>query len=215
MARRKTLKKAQYLEFSNCFTKDHPHKGKWRNYFGNDYPLIVELGCGKAELSLALAQKYPQKNYLGIDLKMDRMWWASKEATQRDLPNLSFLCINLLEIGEHFDVGEVDEIWITFPDPFPKKRQAKHRMITPAFLKNYQKILKPGGKILYKTDNLPLFQYSLEVFVRQGNLQLHELSFDLHSEEEFPEDWKFETTYEKEFRAMGDPIHFVSMSFRE
>ncbi|MEM6628868.1 MAG: tRNA (guanosine(46)-N7)-methyltransferase TrmB [Bacteroidota bacterium] len=213
MARRKTLKKAQYLEFPNCFTKDHSHKGKWRNYFGNDFPLILELGCGKAELSLALAEKYPQKNFLGIDLKMDRMWWASKEAARRDLPNLAFLCINLLEIGAHFEEGEVDEIWITFPDPFPKKRQIKHRMITPPFLENYQKILIPGGKILYKTDNLPLFQYSLEVFVRQGNLTFHKLSFDLHGEDDFPQDWKFETTYEKEFRAMGDSINFVAMSF--
>ena len=213
MARRKTLKKAAYLEFPNCFTKNTSHKGKWRAYFGNNHPLILELGCGKAELSLGLAEKYPNHNYIGVDLKMDRMWWAATQSQERKLTNIAFLCTHLLSIQDHFEEGEVDEIWITFPDPFPKKRQIKHRMITPPFLTNYQHILKDGGHILYKTDNLSLFQFSLEVFVRQKNIHLHELSFDLHEEADFPEDWKIQTTYEREFRAMGEKINFVKLGF--
>ena len=141
------------------------------------------------------------------------MWWAATETQKRGLSNVAFLCIHLLSIAEHFEAGEVDEIWITFPDPFPKKRQIKHRMITPPFLKSYQHILKKGGRLLYKTDNLDLFHFSLEVFVRQGNIHLRQLSFDLHAEEDFPADWKIETTYEREFRAMGEKINFVELGF--
>jgi len=213
LARRKTLKKNQYQEFPNCFDRHSIYRGKWREYFGNDHPLILELGCGKAALSFELAQRHPQHNYLGVDLKMDRMWKPAGDALNAGIDNLAFLCADLREIGEHFSPHEVDALWITFPDPFPKKRQAKHRMIMPPFLQQYRAILKPGGRVYYKTDNLALFHFSLEVFVRQGNIHFHELTFDLHAEEAFPEEWKIETTYEKEFRAMGETINLVVFEF--
>lgn len=181
----------------------------------SEAPLILELGCGKAEFSFALAKKYPEKKFVGIDLKTDRMWYPAKQALEEGMDNLAFLWIHLLEIGEHFGQGEVDEIWITFPDPFPKARQVKHRMINPPFLEKYQGILKKGGKVKFKTDNRGLFLYALEVFVAQKNIRLDELSFDLHGAEALPEDYKVKTTYEKEFLAMGLPINFVAFSFLE
>ncbi|MCI4667197.1 MAG: tRNA (guanosine(46)-N7)-methyltransferase TrmB [Bacteroidia bacterium] len=213
MARKKEKRKAGFHELPNCFDRNTKNKGRWGEYFGNDLPIILELGCGKAEFSLALAKKYPERNYVGIDLKTDRMWYPASIAVDEGLSNLAFLWIHLLEIDEHFGEKEIDEIWITFPDPFPKARQAKHRMINPPFLEKYKSILKPDGKVKFKTDNRELFLYSLEVFVKKEGVKLDELSFDLHAAEEMPEDYKFKTTYEKEFLAMGLPINYVGFSF--
>jgi tRNA (guanine-N7-)-methyltransferase len=213
MARRKTIKKQEYESFPNCMNGTEEWKGRWKDFFGNDGKLVLELGCGKAELIYTLAQKYPQINYLGVDLKMDRMWRPAKEALKNGIHNMAFLCIHLIEIQQHFEENEVDEIWITFPDPFPKNKQAKHRMINPPFLRQYQYILKSQGTVHFKTDNLDLFHYSLELFVREQNIRFHALSFDLHEDKRMNEELKIETTYERAFRQMGKKINYVSFTF--
>jgi len=213
MARRKIFKKQAYQSFSNCFDSNTMLKGKWRTHFSQDGPLILELGCGKAELSYALAKKYPTRSYVGIDLKMDRMWRPAKDALEQGISNIAFLCIHLLQIDKHFDQDEVDTLWITFPDPFPKTRQIKHRMINPHFLRQYASILKPGGRVHFKTDNLDLFHYSLTTLVRHGNIRFQELSFDLHEEETLSDDIKIETTYEQAFREMGKKIYYTCWEF--
>ncbi|MEL6625492.1 MAG: tRNA (guanosine(46)-N7)-methyltransferase TrmB [Bacteroidota bacterium] len=213
MARRKELKKAAYKEFPNCFSRDNQMAGQWHTYFKNDHPLTFELGCGKAEFSLELARRYPKHNFVGVDLKMDRMWYAAKEALETGLTNIAFICLNLNQIDEYVGENEADSLWITFPDPFPKKRQAKHRMINPPFLKRYARILKDGQMLNFKTDNRDLFHYSLEVFVREGNIRFHQLTFDLHEDERFDKDVKILTTYERDFLAMGKPTHYVQLSF--
>ncbi len=215
MARKKEKRKAAYHELPNCFDKTSEMKGKWKEHFGNENPIKLELGCGKAEFSLALAEKYAKYNYIGIDLKTDRMWYPAQAAIDKGLSNLAFLWIHLLEIDQYFEKNEVDEIWITFPDPFPKTKQVKHRMINPPFLDNYKEILKPGGRVKFKTDNRDLFHYSLETFVDRGEIEFHELSFDLHQADQLSLDCKIKTTYEKEFLEMGLPINFLSFSFRE
>lgn len=213
MARRKTLKKTEYGILSNCFDAlDKPDKG-WSNYFSNPNPIVLELGCGKAEFSYHLAKKYPEKNFIGVDLKMDRMWRPAREAIAEGITNLAFLRTHLLHLSRFFLPGQADEIWITFPDPYPKAKQAKHRMLNPAFLLEYQQVIKPGGKLYFKTDNLPLFQYCLVLFVRLGTIRLHELTFDLHGEEQLPEDWKIMTSYERRFRAQGIKINLMCFSF--
>lgn len=214
MARRKTLKKEQYQLFDNCFNSGVDHKGTWKDVFGNDNPITLELGCGKAELSYGLAQLYPERNFLGIDLKMDRMWRPAKEARQAGITNINFLCIHLLELEEHFAENEVDEIWITFPDPFPKNRQAKHRMVNHSFLDQYRKVLKPDGTLHYKTDNTNLFYYSLETFVDYQNIHFEKLSFDLHEDDRISVDKKIKTTYEKQFMALGEKIKYVRFKFQ-
>ena len=178
MARRKTLKKNEYQSFPNCYNSQDNFKGKWREeIFLSEGPLKLELGCGKAEFSYALAQKYPENNYLGIDLKMDRMWRPAGDALAASIDNLKFLCINLLDIGQYFEENEADEIWITFPDPFSKNRQAKHRMVNPSFMKQYKHILKPSASLHYKTDNLELFHYTLEVWAAEERHSLQDHLF--------------------------------------
>lgn len=190
-----------------------PHKGVWKDFFGNNNPITLELGCGKAELSLGLARRYPDRNFIGIDLKPDRLARPAKMATDEGLNNMAFVHLHLLNLAAHFAENEVDHIWITFPDPFPKNRQEKHRMTGPAFLKGYREVLKPNGSVQFKTDNLPLFQWSLETFVREQNIQFKYLSFDLHEDETLPDDTKIETFYEQRFRAEGMKINYVEFLF--
>ena len=215
MARRKEKKKAEFQSFNNCFHFEQQTAGMWNQHFGNDAPITFELGCGHGTFSYQLAQKYPDRNFVGVDLKAARMWRAAGWAERDEITNLAFLCQNLRLISNSIAQDEADEIWITFPDPFPKKRQAKHRMINSAFLQEYRKILRPGGKIRFKTDNLELFQFALETFVREGNISLLQLSFDLHQDEDVKvEDARLLTEYEKQFLEMGKAINYVEFTFQ-
>lgn len=213
MARRKLFKKAEYETFHNAYTSSDQQAGRWHEAFDNQHPLVLELGCGKAEFSVGMAKKYPNQNFLGVDLKADRLWKPAGDALEEQIPNLAFLCINLLNLDEHVGENEADEIWVTFPDPFPKKRQAKHRLLHPIFLRKYQHVLKPDGILHFKTDNLDLFHYSLEVLVEVGNVRLKQLSFDLHQDDRISEDAKILTTYERKFIEMGKTINYVSLQF--
>ena len=213
MARRKIFKKSEFRNFSHCFTSIPDTGREWRAYLPAHKSLVLELGCGKAELLLELARRYPEKNFLGIDLKMDRMWYPAGIALEEGLTNVAFLALDLRNINTYLFENEAEEIWITFPDPFPKNRQAKHRMINPLFLKQYEQILQPGKSLHFKTDNLDLFHYALEVFVKQGNIRFHALSFDLHEAEHLAAETKILTTYEKAFLEMGMKINYVQMGF--
>ncbi|MDX1906487.1 MAG: tRNA (guanosine(46)-N7)-methyltransferase TrmB [Bacteroidia bacterium] len=211
MARRKNLRKTGYYELANCFGRNKTPG--WQQYLPGDKPLTLELGCGKADFSYELALRHPDEAFLGIDLKPDRMWYAATRALEQQVPNIAFLQIHLLELPEFVPPACADTIWITFPDPFPKKRQAKHRMTNPPFLDLYRRILKPGGSLCFKTDNLDLFHYSLEVLVRYPGVQFQALSFDLHADEALPPDTRIETAYEKQFRALGQVIKYVQVRF--
>lgn len=199
---------------SNCFDKASTHlKGRWNEHFGNDNPIILELGCGRADLSYALAQKYPDRNYIGIDVKPVRMWHSATKAAAEGVTNLAFLHAHLLWLPDYFAPGEVESIWITFPDPFPKNAHVKHRMINPNFLERYRNLLRPGGVVEFKTDNLPLFQYALEVFVQEQNIDFQALSFNLHEDTRIGEDAKHLTQYERLFMGEGVPIKYVRFTF--
>lgn len=217
MPRRKQFHKDAYWTLSNCFGLQDEKKGKWAEVFGNTNPIVLELGCGKADFSYGMAKRYPDKNFIGIDLKADRLWYAASAALEENLHNIKFLRMNLLSLQECFALGEVAEVWITFPDPFPKKRQAKHRMTNVNFLAQYRKILNPGAKLFFKTDDLTLFQFSLEVLVRQPNVTLLDLTFDLHQEgeEELRQDAKILTAYERQFMEMGKKINYTAFTFVE
>jgi tRNA (guanine-N7-)-methyltransferase len=213
MARRKRIKKAAYQDFPNCFDKSSSLPGRWHEFFGRKQALFLELGCGHGEFVLEMARRYPERNCLGVDLKMDRMWRSAGAALSSGTKNIGFLCLHLLELAEHFAPGEADEIWITFPDPFPKKRQAKHRMVNRHFMDQYERILKPGGKVHFKTDNLELFHFGLEVLVQKGNIRLDHLTFDLHNDETVHPDARILTTYERRFLDMGMKINYVAFRF--
>ena len=139
-------------EFDEVFRCDHPLKGHWRSdFFHNDNPIVLELGCGKGEYTVALAERDPSRNFIGIDIKGARMWRGAKTATDRRMPNVGFLRTRIEFINGLFAEGEVDEIWITFPDPQLKSRRAKKRLTSPLFLGYYARILSPGGWINLKT----------------------------------------------------------------
>jgi len=140
---------------------DFPLKGKWNEFFKNDHPIVLELGCGKGEYSLALAEKNPNKNYIGIDIKGARFWRGAKTALENDMNNVGFLRIQIELIDLCFAENEVDEIWITFPDPQIKYTRTKHRLTNQVFLKKYHTILKPSGIIHLKTDSEFMHGYTL------------------------------------------------------
>lgn len=215
MARKKEHRKSQYHEFSNTFNKNHSTKGKWHTLFGNDNPVTFELGCGKAAFSWEMARRYPERNFVGVDLKADRLWKPAGEALEAGIKNLAFLCVHLMKLEDFVDQGEASEIWITFPDPFPKKRQAKHRMVNQAFLKIYENVLAPEGKFCLKTDNLEFFHFALEQMVEKGNTRFRELSFDLHEDERIGDDAKIQTDYERKFIGMGKSINYFCAEFKK
>ncbi|CCH01175.1 tRNA (guanine-N(7)-)-methyltransferase [Fibrella aestuarina BUZ 2] len=144
-------------------------KGKWHpDYFQNDNPIVLELGCGKGEYTVGLASAYPDKNFIGVDIKGDRIARGSQAALAGDLANVAFLRTDIQYLDEFLAEGEVSEIWITFPDPQPRDKQEKHRLTYKTFLAKYATLLQPGGVLHLKTDNTPFYEYSLESLPANG-----------------------------------------------
>jgi tRNA (guanine-N7-)-methyltransferase len=183
-----------------------PLKGKWAGFFGNTHPIILELGCGKGEYTLALAKRYPHNNYLGVDIKGARIWRGAKTAFEDGMKNVAFLRTRIDFIEHAFAENEVDSIWITFPDPQPVK--PRKRLTSPLFLSRYAGFLKPGGIIHLKTDNTELFEFTLEV-INEGNHQLLMHTFDLHNSNLDDDVMLTQTHYEKLFLAEGKPIKYL------
>lgn len=216
MAKRK-LKNFQELEtFDNVFQQtfkkenfDHELKNKWNStYFKNDHPIILELGCGKGEYSIALARKHPEKNYIGIDLKGNRIWRGAKTAIEDEMKNVAFIRTQVDRVFNFFEAGEVSEIWITFPDPQPQKTRASKRLTSPEFLDSYRKVLKKDGIVHLKTDSAFLFAYSLEV-IQELNLEVIRVSHDIDQDYPGEEILEIRTYYETKFRETGVPINYV------
>jgi tRNA (guanine-N7-)-methyltransferase len=136
-------------------------KGKWHErYFNNNNPITLELACGRGEYTVGLATLFPGRNYIGVDIKGERIWKGSTWAVEQSLKNVAFLRTQILLIENFFEENEADEIWITFPDPRPRKRDIKRRLTSPRYLEMYKKLLKPGGYIRLKTDNTSLYTYT-------------------------------------------------------
>jgi len=202
-------------ELKEVFNTPYFMKGKWReSYFKNDLPLILELGCGKGEYSIGLARKFPNKNFIGVDIKGARMWRGAKTALEEKMKNVAFLRSRIEFIASCFAEKEVDEIWITFPDPQPKEKKEKKRLTSPLFVREYLKFLKPDGVIHLKTDNRFLYHYTLEQ-VRQQNFSIIESTSDLYGEkidkmdEDAMEILSIQTHYEKLFMGKGHKIHYL------
>ncbi len=206
----KTPKYEEFAEFANTFvfTENTEHT----NYFNNGKPLILELGCGRAQPTLVFAKKYPAKNFVGIDLKADRLWRPAKTALAEKLANTVFVKMHIRFLDRAFKENSVEELWLTFSDPYPKDRQAKHRLTHPNFLKLYKKVLKQRGIIHFKTDSVSLFQWSLEKFAQCEELNIDEISFDLHGKNEISGDAKVVTQYENKFINEGVKINYCRLS---
>jgi tRNA (guanine-N7-)-methyltransferase len=190
-------------------------KGKWQMmHFENSHPITVEMGCGRGEYTVGLGRLFPERNFVGVDVKGSRIWKGSSIADAEGLLNVAFLRIRILDIDKYFEEGEVDEIWITFPDPRPKLRDVKRRLTSPRFLDLYKKVLKKGGKVHLKTDNHELFEYSLEVLREREDIDglLH--TFDLYQSDLLPLHHGLQTRYEQMFVAEGKTIKYLQFVFR-
>ncbi|PWJ44970.1 tRNA (guanosine(46)-N7)-methyltransferase TrmB [Sediminitomix flava] len=184
-------------------------RGQWREkIFKNDNPIVLELACGRGEYSTGLGEVYPDKNFIGIDIKGDRLWYGSNVVEEKGLKNVAFLRCFILDLEKFFADGEVDEIWIVHPDPRPRKGDAKKRLTHPRFLNNYRKILKDNGLVRFKTDNQGLFEYTLEV-LEEEKIPTEVQTFNLYEEPELmKEHHGIKTRYERKFTAEGHNIHY-------
>ena len=187
-------------------------KGKWNlNFFRNNSPIVLELGCGKGEYSLFLADKYPNKNYIGIDIKGARFWKGAKSAIESKIQNVAFLRTQIELLNYCFEENEIDEIWITFPDPQIKLNRTKHRLTNPEMLNIYKNIIKKKGIIHLKTDSGFLYGYTLGCAAQMGKvIYAHH---DIYNNENSPlESTAIQTFYEKKFLEQNKPITY--MKFR-
>lgn len=184
-------------------------KGRWKtDFFKNDHPLVLELGCGKGEYTVHLAQNNPQRNYIGIDIKGARFWRGAKTALETGLNNVGFLRTQIELISPCFAENEVDEIWITFPDPQIKYKRTKHRLTHPDFLSKYKNILKPEGTIHLKTDSEFLFGYTLGIIANQGEIMY--AHHNIYNNSSAPQAAvAIQTFYEQQFLEQGKAITYM------
>jgi tRNA (guanine-N7-)-methyltransferase len=195
MGQKKLIRFEAIKQFENVLEYPADMKGKWKEFFKNDHPITLELACGKGEYSVGLGRLYPERNFIGIDIKGNRIWRGAKTALDEGLTNVAFLRSHIDKITDYFEPGEVGEIWITFPDPQLRGSRMKKRLTFPKYLRLYQQIIKPGGTINLKTDSPDLYQftkavidlYDLELLVDDDNIYAKrtvspELSIKTHYE---------------------------------
>lgn len=220
MARQKQKKFAEVAARANVLEPGKPLyekiKGHWRSeFFKNENPITLELACGRGEYAVGLGRVFPNRNYIGIDVKGDRIWKGSGIAIEEGLTNVGFLRAQIMMIDQFFGEAEVDEIWITFPDPRPRDRDDKRRLTHPRFLEMYRRILKPDGIMHLKTDNTGFFSYTVdEVFPERPDVQVRELTRDLYHSDLMPLHHGIRTRYEKKFHdEAGEDIKYVQWEF--
>lgn len=197
--KRKLYKFGVFKSLTNCFEVDTWNRS-WQ-------PDVLELGAGRADLSVELARRYPSQRFLAIDVKADRLQAGGQSATEAKLTNVRFLRARIDQLIELLPAQKIKTIWLTFPDPFPRNKQAKKRLVAPRYLALYQQLLTAEGELCFKTDNLALFQFGLESLIATG-WQIQQLSFDLHGSD-LSEDLKITTAYERRYLAEGQSIYFV------
>lgn len=190
-------------------------KGQWNEkVFKNNHPLVLELGCGKGEYSIALAQRYPNKNFIGIDIKGARFWRGAKTAVQEEITNVAFLRTQIELIDFAFAENEVDEIWITFPDPQIKYKRTKHRMTNSEFLQLYKKILKPEGIVNLKTDSEFMHGYTLGLLHGEGHEVLY-ANHNVYKQEGSPDEvTSIQTHYESIYLEKNKPITYIRFKIK-
>jgi tRNA (guanine-N7-)-methyltransferase len=194
---------------------DHaPVRGNWRNEFGNDAPITLELACGKGEYCLGLGARYPNRNFLGLDIKGDRIWKGAKQALDTGLENVRFLRTRIDHLTNYFAPDEIDEIWITFPDPYLKRSKKRKRLTHPVFLRRYARILRSGGPIHLKTDSDELYAFTLAV-LEILNLPIKQQISDLYRLDKIPENLDIQTYYEKQHLSSGKAIKYVAFTLND
>lgn len=214
MGQKKLKRFGEIKTFSNVLEYPENMPGQWNTFFKNEHPIILELACGKGEYTVGLAKMYPEKNFIGVDIKGNRLWAGAKFTLQNNLTNAAFLRTQIVRINEYFEQDEVDEIWITFPDPQLRTSKAKKRLTHPSFLKLYQQFLKPGGKIHLKTDSPDLYQFTKTV-IELFDLKTISDCNDVHGQEEVSDELKIITHYESLDIAKSETIFYLCFSLPE
>jgi tRNA (guanine-N7-)-methyltransferase len=214
MGQKKLVRFAELETFSNVLQYPVAMPGTWNGFFENKNPLVLELACGKGEYSIGLAQIYHNKNFIGIDQKGNRLWVGAKKATQLGLRNVAFLRIQIDRITEFFATEEVEEIWITFPDPQLRISKSKKRLTHPKFLRLYYQFLVPGGKIHLKTDSPDLYQFTRKVIDMYGCTS-HKDMDDVYAEPGISKELQIKTHYEMLDIAGSNKVHYLCFSLPE
>ncbi|MBL3655708.1 tRNA (guanosine(46)-N7)-methyltransferase TrmB [Fulvivirga sediminis] len=220
MARGKLARFAANAERKNVIEPGKPIldeiKGHWHErYFENENDITLELACGRGEYTIGLSRLFPEKNFIGIDLKGDRIWKGSGIALEEGLDNVGFLRVHILELEKYFEPQEVSDIWITFPDPRPRDRDEKRRITHGRYLDIYKGILKHNGNVFFKTDNTGLFEYTLEVLKERNDIKDLVYTFDLYHSDLKEECYDIRTRYEKKFSEEGHDIKYLRFKFSQ
>jgi tRNA (guanine-N7-)-methyltransferase len=216
VGKKKLQRFAENLTFGNLFQPSFKdledgfvHKGKWHDYFENNNPITLELGCGKGEYSVGLASMNPERNYIGIDIKGARLWKGCKLSDDLGLKNVAFIRTRIEMIEKFFKPGEVKELYITFPDPQPKRIKERKRLTSDIFLRRYMNILAPDHIVHLKTDDIHLFEYTLGL-IREGNHQLIYSTDDVYKSDCPHEIRGIQTFYEQKWLEEGKKITYIA-----
>jgi len=189
-------------------------KGAWnKEQFRNDHPLTVELACGRGEFTVGLAKQYPDRNFIGVDIKGSRIWKGSTIAIAEGLDNVAFLRSQIEVLDKFFGQGEIDELWITFPDPRPRDGDEKKRLTSPKFLDMYKPLIRRGGVVHLKTDNTGLFDYTLEVLQNRVDVEVLVSTHDFYNSPYRDEHFGIQTRYEKMFSEQGEKIKYLRFEY--
>lgn len=211
MGQKKLQRFAEIRTFHNVLEYPMHMPGKWAEFFKNSNPITLELACGKGEYAVGLGRLYPGRNFLGVDLKGNRMWVGAKKVLEENLHNVGFIRSHIDKISQYFSKGEVEEIWITFPDPQLRISKAKKRLTHPRFLRLYQQFLLPGGVINLKTDSPDLYTFT-KLVIELYRLTLLEDSDNVYANKNIKEELRIKTHYEGLDIAQSNRIHYLKFA---
>jgi tRNA (guanine-N7-)-methyltransferase len=211
MAQKKLQRFAEVKTFVNVLEYPTAMQGKWSEFFGNNKPITLELACGKGEYAVGMAERFPGRNFIGIDLKGNRIWVGAKKALEDKISNVAFIRSHIDKITNYFSAGEVEEIWLTFPDPQLRVSKAKKRLTHPRYLRLYQQILIPGGSINLKTDSPSLYHFTREVISLYDLTLLQDMD-DVYQQSGANEVLTIRTYYETLDIAKSNRVHYLQFT---
>lgn len=207
----KTFNNLFQYSYERVTEEGFPYKGRWRDFFGNDNPIVLELGCGKGEYTVGLAKAHPEMNFIGVDIKGARMWVGLCQAREAKMNNVAFIRTHIELIDNFFGKNEVSEIWITFPDPQPQKSRERKRLTGPNFLERYRRFLKENGCINLKTDSDLLYEFTLNVIKDAGYPLIYNYD-NLYANDDVLEVKSIRTFYEQMWLNQGLTIKYVKFA---